>query len=183
MALDPNSREGSLENTNRRTGKKLFIVAVLMFGFGYALIPLYSVLTKVTGINGKTATAVAVPTDLKVDGSRSITVEFTGFTSSDLPWNIRPAQNKIVVHPGEVSTMNYIVRNYSDKAVTGRAVPSVVPNRSARHFKQVESFSFTSQTLAAGETKEMPIRFYIDNKLPKNVDRITLSYTFFIAKS
>lgn len=183
MVLDPESRQESLDKTNRRTGKKLFVVAALMFAFGYAMIPLYSVLTKVTGMNGKTATAMVVPADLKVDGSRTITVEFTGFVTSGLPWKFRPAQNKISVHPGEVKTVDYIVRNDSAKTITGRAVPSVVPNRSGRHFKQVESFSFTTQTLAAGETKNMPVRFYIDDKLPKTVNRITLSYTFFDANS
>jgi len=180
MEVGSESRWVSLEQKNRRTGKKLFVVAVLMFGFGYAMIPLYSVLCKVTGINGKTDTVVTLPKDgLKVDTSRTVTVEFTGLASSGLPWDFKPAQNEIRVHPGEVKVVNYIVRNHSAEKVTGQAVPSVAPNRSARHFKKLECFCFTSQTLAAGETKEMPVRFYVDSKLPKDVDRITLSYTFF----
>jgi len=179
MALNSESRQDSLEQVNRRTGKKLFIVAVLMFGFGYAMIPLYSVLCKVTGINGKTVSVAEVPSDLKVDTSRTVIVEFTGLASSGLPWTFNPAQNEITVHPGEVKTVNYIVRNNAAGTITGQAVPSVAPNRSARHFKKLECFCFTSQTLAAGERKEMPVRFYIDRKLPKDVDRVTLSYTFF----
>ena len=180
MAEDSESRQVALEHTNRRTGKKLFVVAVLMFGFGYAMIPLYSVLCKVTGINGKTDTVASLPKGgLVVDTSRTITVEFTGLASSGLPWDFKPEQNEIKVHPGEVKVVNYIVRNNAAKSVTGQAVPSVAPNRSARHFKKLECFCFTSQTLAAGETKEMPVRFYVDAKLPKGMDRITLSYTFF----
>ena len=179
MAENSESRQVALEQANRRTGKKLFVVAVLMFGFGYAMIPLYSVLCKVTGINGKTVSVAAVPSDLKIDTGRTVTVEFTGLASSGLPWDFKPAQNEITVHPGEVKTVNYIVRNDSAETITGQAVPSVAPNRSARHFKKLECFCFTSQTLAAGESKKMPVRFYIDDKLPKYVDRVTLSYTFF----
>ncbi|MGW8247122.1 MAG: cytochrome c oxidase assembly protein [Acidiferrobacterales bacterium] len=179
MAQDSESRQVALGQANRRTGKKLFVVAALMFGFGYAMIPLYSVLCKVTGINGKTVSVAAVPGDLKIDTSRTVTVEFTGLANSGLPWDFKPAQNEITVHPGEVKTVNYIVRNDSAETVTGQAVPSVAPNRSARHFKKLECFCFTSQTLAAGESKEMPVRFYIDDKLPKDVGRVTLSYTFF----
>jgi len=184
METDSESRQVTLDTVNRRTGKKLFFVAVLMFGFGYAMIPLYSVLCKVTGINGKTETVTSLPKGgLVVDTSRTITVEFTGLASSELPWDFKPEQNEIRVHPGEVKVVTYIVRNNATESVTGQAVPSVAPNRSARHFKKLECFCFTSQTLAAGETKEMPVRFYIDDKLPKDLDRITLSYTFFNANS
>lgn len=155
-----------------------------MFGFGYAMIPLYSVLCKVTGINGKTDTVASLPKGgLVVDTSRTITVEFTGLASSGLPWDFKPEQNEIKVHPGEVKVVNYVVRNNAAESITGQAVPSVAPNRSARHFKKLECFCFTSQTLAAGETKEMPVRFYVDTKLPKGMDRITLSYTFFNTNS
>ena len=106
-------------------------------------------------------------------------MEFTGLASSGLPWDFKPEQNEIKVHPGEVKVVNYIVRNNAAKSVTGQAVPSVAPNRSARHFKKLECFCFTSQTLAGVETREMPVRFYVDTKLPKDLDRITLSYTFF----
>jgi cytochrome c oxidase assembly protein subunit 11 len=177
VEVELENRQASLEQANRRTSKKLFVVAILMFGFGFALIPLYSVLCKVTGMNGKTDTVVALPTT--VDTSRTITVEFTGLANSGLPWNFKPVQNEIKVHPGEVRVVKFIARNYSAEKITGRAMPSVAPNRSARYFKKLDSFNFTPQTLAAGETKEMPVRFYVDTKLPKGVDRITLSFTFF----
>ena len=177
MEVDQENRRLSLQQANRRTGKKLFVVAVLMFGFGYALIPLYSVLCKVTGMNGKTDTVAALPTS--VDTSRTITVELTGLANSGLPWDFKPAQNEIKVHPGEVKVVNFIARNYSAEKITGQAMPSVAPNRSARYFKKLDSFNFKPQTLAAGETREMPVRFYVDTKLPKGVDRITLSFTFF----
>jgi cytochrome c oxidase assembly protein subunit 11 len=180
MVVNSESRQASLEKSNKRTGKKLFLVAVLMFGFGYAMIPLYSVLCKVTGINGKTETVATLPQGgLKVDTTRMITVEFTGLANSGLPWDFKPEQNEIKVHPGEVKVVNFIVRNYSTEKITGRAIASVAPNRSARHFKKLESFGFTLQTLAAGETRKMPVRFYVDTRLPKDLNRITLSYTFF----
>lgn len=180
MEVNSDKRQEELSNANRKTSRKLFVVAVLMFGFGYALIPLYSVLCKVTGINGKTETVAVDPKEsLKVDKSRTVIVEFTGLASTGLPWEFKPAQIEMKVHPGEVKVAKYIARNYSAEQITGQASPSVSPNKSARHFKKLACFCFTSQTLAAGETKEMPVRFYVDTKLPKDVSRITLSYTFY----
>jgi cytochrome c oxidase assembly protein subunit 11 len=162
----------------RRTGVKLALVALGMFAFGYALVPLYDVICEVTGLNGKTgraeATVAAVP-----DEERWVTVEFTGSTQAGLPWEFRPQQKSLRVHPGAVAVAYYEVRNGAGEAITGQAVPSVAPNKAAAHFKKIECFCFTQQTLKAGETRSMPVRFVVDTRLPKDVHTVTLSYAFF----
>lgn len=157
--------------------RKLFLVAVVMFGFGYALVPLYNVFCDITGINGKTKRGTLA--EAKVDKSRWVTVEFTGLAESKLPWEFRPLQYKVKVHPGQVALANYVAHNLSDKAITARAVPSVTPSRAAGHFRKIECFCFSEQVLKPGEQKNMPVRFYVDADVPEEVDTITLSYTFF----
>ncbi len=180
MAINQQQSDGKVGRANRRTSGKLFVVAILMFGFGYALIPLYEVICDITGLNGKTQKGeVQAVASLKVDKTRTITVEFTGHASSDLPWEFRPEKIEMKVHPGEVLIANYIARNLASESITGRATPSVAPSKAAKHFKKLECFCFTEQTLAAGETKKMPVRFYVDPKVPKEVSRVTLSYAFY----
>jgi cytochrome c oxidase assembly protein subunit 11 len=171
------SRAEEFSQANKRTMRKLFVVALAMFGFGYALVPLYNVFCEVTGINGKTTRGTLA--EANVDTSRWINVEFTGRTESSLSWQFRPEKYKMRIHPGQVVVANYVARNVSDGVITGRAIPSVSPGRAARHFKKIECFCFTEQTLKAGEEKEMPVQFYVDKKVPPEVDTITLSYTFF----
>lgn len=172
------SRRTEFKHANRRTMRKLFVVVVAMFGFGYALVPLYDVFCEITGINGKTKRGT-IQQAAKVDTSRWITVEFTGHTDPSLAWEFRPLLNKMRVHPGQVVIAKYYARNTSGETSTGRAVPSVSPNRAAGHFRKIECFCFTEQTLKAGEQKEMPVQFYVDTDVPKEVDKITLSYAFF----
>ncbi|GMR20845.1 MAG: cytochrome c oxidase assembly protein [Gammaproteobacteria bacterium] len=166
------------DKINKRLAGKLFVVVIAMFGFGYALVPLYNLLCDVTGLNGKTQRSEDI-TVADVDRERWVTVEFTGQANSALPWDFYPMQGSMRVHPGQVMVAKYYARNRDTRAFTGQAVPSVAPNRAAPHFKKIECFCFTQQTLAPGEAKEMPIRFVVDRKLGKEVDRITLSYTFF----
>lgn len=180
MEIDPDNRDGEFDRANRKTSGKLLLVAFLMFGFGYALVPLYNVICDITGLNGKTQRGdVQAIGDLKVDKSRTITVEFTGHASSDLPWEFRPEQVELKLHPGEIMVVKYFARNLSATSITGRATPSVAPSKAAKHFMKLECFCFTEQTLAAGESKEMPVRFYIDPKVPREVSRVTLSYAFY----
>lgn len=177
---DQRQQVDKVERANRRTSAKLFVVAVLMFGFGYALIPLYEVICDITGLNGKTRKGdVEQVAELKVDKTRSITVEFTGHTSSDLPWKFRPEKIEMTVHPGEVMVANYLATNIASERITGRATPSVAPSKAASHFKKLECFCFTEQTLEPGETKSMPVRFFVDPRVPKDVKRVTLSYAFY----
>ena len=168
--------------SHKRTVATLAAVVVGMFAFGYALVPLYDVFCEITGIGGKTGrtTAEAVAVD-PVDTSRLITVQFMGTEAVGLPWEFGPITRSVKVHPGAVADATYFARNLSSRAVTGQAVPSVAPQRAARHFKKTECFCFVNQLLEPGERKEMPIRFVVDRDVPANVDTITLSYSFFNA--
>ena len=168
---------------NRRTMRKLLIAAICMFAFGYALVPMYSVICRITGLNGKTGRIeLEQALTTRVDEDRLVTVEFLGTVHSDLPWEFKPMMREVKVHPGEVTEVHYFARNKADNQVVGQAVPSVAPGQAAKYFNKTECFCFTQQTLEAGEGKEMPIRFVVDPGVPENVVRISLSYTFYPAK-
>ena len=148
-----------------------------MFAFGFALVPFYRVICEVTGMNN-ILQADEKPLNSQIDFSRKVTVEFDANTHK-LPWQFRPMQSSITVRPGELTTVEYEVHNNREQAVAGQAVPSYGPQLAAQYFKKVECFCFRQQTLSAGETRRMPVVFVIDPALPKNIDTITLSYTFF----
>jgi len=168
------------EETNKKTAGRLLLVAVAMFGFGYALVPLYDLLCDVTGLNGKTQRSELAETkSLKVNTDRLVKVEFTTQVNTNLPWKFKALQGKISVHPGEMTTVKFLAKNLSSEAVTGQAIPSVAPSKAANHFKKIECFCFNQQTLQPGEEKEMAVQFVIDEKLAPGVDTITLAYTFF----
>ena len=171
-----------VQRANRRLGLKLAGVAVGMFVFGYALVPLYDVICEVTGLNGKTGRAEATA-GARTDQDRWVTVEFTGNSMSGLPWEFRPLQKTLRVHPGEVAVAYYEARNTATEAITGQAVPSVAPNKAATYFKKIECFCFSQQQLKAGERKRMPVRFVVGADLPEEVATVTLSYAFFNADS
>ena len=175
--------ENARQQANRRTVRRLGIAAVAMFGFGFAMVPLYDVFCDITGINGKTGRIeLEEALSQKVDEDRLVTVEFLATVHSDLPWEFRPMVRKIKVHPGEVTEVNYYARNKTDDVVTGQAVPSVAPGLAAKYFSKTECFCFTRQALGPGEGKEMPLRFIVDPELPENVRTVSLSYTFYQAK-
>lgn len=167
---------------NLRTSLWLVGVVVGMFGFGYALIPLYNVFCEITGINGK-GIPIATVDDIGdgIDRSRQVTVEFTGSIMGGLPWEMTPART-MKVHPGETVRITYSASNLAGHEVVGQAVPSVSPPRATRHFVKTECFCFTNQVLAPGETREMPLIFRVDTKLPEQVKTITLSYAFYGAE-
>jgi cytochrome c oxidase assembly protein subunit 11 len=170
------------QSANRRLLVQLLGVTALMFSFGYALVPLYNVFCEVTGLNGKTGQLTQAQADkLLPDKSREITVEFVTGVNAGLPWDFRPLQTKVVVNPGVVTLVSFEMTNRATINMIGQAIPSVAPQTAARYFSKTECFCFTQQPLAAGETKTVPVRFIIDPKLPKDVDRVTLSYTFFEA--
>jgi len=163
--------------SNLLTMRKLLVVAVAMFGFGFALVPFYQKICEVTGINSLLKPDEV--TNTQVDPARFVTVEFDSNLRSNLPWTFRPLQTSVRIHPGELATVMYEIRNNSDRAVTGQAIPSYGPQLAARYFKKLECFCFTQQTLQPGEAKQMPVVFVIDKALPDDVNTITLSYTFF----
>ena len=164
---------------NRRAVSKMLVVVVLMFGFGYALVPLYDVLCDVFDINGKTSDEVARHDPSAVDETRTVKVQFTTQLNGYMPWDFQPETRSVEVHPGELRTVNFRVRNKTPHDMVGQAVPSVAPNRAADHFRKTDCFCFTQQPLKAAEEKDMALRFYIDPALPENIETITLSYTFF----
>ena len=175
--------ENGRKQANQRIVKRLGIAAVAMFGFGFALVPLYDVFCDITGINGKTGRIeLEEALSQKVDEERLVTVEFLATVNSDLPWEFRPMVRKIKVHPGEVTEVNYFARNKTENVVAGQAIPSLAPGLAAKYFNKTECFCFTRQTLGPGESKEMPLRFVVDPELPGNVRTVSLSYTFYQAK-
>jgi len=164
----------------KSTPLKLAMIPVLMFGFGFALVPLYNVFCDVTGLNGKTGRIEAAEVDANaVDTSRTIQVSFLTSTASGLPWSFEPLKDKMEIHPGQVYEAMFRVRSSSAQKTHGQAVPSVSPGLAASHFNKTECFCFTQQTLDGYETRDMPVRFVVDGGISKNIDQITLSYTFF----
>jgi len=168
---------GNLAFANRRLMKKLLIVTAMMFGFGFALVPFYEKICEVTGIRN-VFQPDEVAANTQIDSSRWVSVEFDSNTRR-LPWTFKPMQSSVSVHPGELTQVEYEVRNTLDRPVTGQAVPSFGPQQAALYFKKMECFCFQQQTLAPGEVRRMPVVFVIDSKLPAELNTVTLSYTFF----
>ena len=170
----------NLRRENARMVGKLAIVVAGMFGFGYALIPIYKHLCEALGINvlavgEQDRTGRALNT--QVDTSRTITVEFDANVRG--PWRFKPAQGSLQVHPGEMATVMYEFENVQDRSMAAQAIPSYAPRQAAAHFNKLECFCFNEYTLAPGEKKQWPVVFVIDPKLSRDVSTITLSYTFF----
>jgi len=168
---------GNLVLANRRLMKKLLVVAAIMFGFGFALVPFYEKICEVTGIRN-VFQPDAVAANTQIDATRLVSVEFDANTQR-LPWTFKPLQSSVTVHPGEVMQVVYEVRNTLERPVTGQAVPSYSPQQAALYFRKMECFCFQQQTLGPGELRKMPVVFVIDPKLPSELNTVTLSYTFF----
>ena len=162
---------------NQQTLVKLLVVAVAMFGFGYAMVPFYRAICDALGLNS--VVKADTLTNTQVDAGRLLTVEFDTNLRSNLPWTFAPLEKSVRVHPGELSQIVYEVRNRSDRPVTGQAIPSFGPQLAGRYFKKLDCFCFTQQTLAPGEVRRMPVAFVIERDLPQDIGTVTLSYTFF----
>ena len=150
-----------------------------MFGFGFALVPLYDVLCAVTGFNGKTAGQYVASDPMTVVEDRLVTIQFLANNNGDMSWAFRPAVRSMTVHPGEMNSATFYVKNGTGRTMTAQAVPSVTPFHAVEYLHKTECFCFEQQTLAAGESLHMPLRFIIDSELPENVTRMTLSYTLY----
>ena len=173
-----------LRKANLNMVGKLVVVAGLMFGFGYAMVPMYKHICAALGINVLSLAEQQTPGALanrkantQVDLTRTVTIEFDANARG--PWDFRPAQRSVTVHPGEVATVMYEFRNVQDRTMAAQAIPSYAPKQATAHFNKLECFCFNQYTLAPGESKSWPVVFVIDPKLPKDVTTITLSYTFF----
>ena len=173
-----------LKHENFRMVRKLTVVTVAMFAFGYALVPIYKSICEMTGINvlalgeqlilGNGSTAAV---NTQIDTSRTITVEFD--VNSRGPWDFKPAQRFVEVHPGALTTVMYEFQNTQNRRMSAQAIPSYAPQQASAHFNKLECFCFNQYTLEPGEKKSWPVAFVIDPKLSKDVKTITLSYTFF----
>lgn len=165
---------------NRKLGLKLLWLVGGSILFAFSLVPLYDVLCTVTGLNGKTD-SVATEALAAVDENRWVKVEFTSNVMPGLAWNFYPKQNSIMVRPGKIETVMFEAKNMTNQVVAGQAVPSVSPGSATTHLKKIECFCFVRQELQPGETKLMPLRFYVSPDLPEKVEAVTLSYAFFNA--
>ncbi|NRF66768.1 cytochrome c oxidase assembly protein [Aquincola sp. S2] len=183
----PSPKPGLLHRDNRRMLGKLAVVAVAMFGFAYALVPLYYTICEALGINVLSVSERLTSSGLtgarerkastQVDYSRKITIEFDANARG--PWDFKPAQRSVSVHPGELTTVMYEFTNVQNRTMAAQAIPSYAPMQASSHFNKLECFCFNEYVLQAGERKQWPVVFYVDPKLPKDVTTITLSYTFF----
>jgi cytochrome c oxidase assembly protein subunit 11 len=177
----PIPRVASIVADNRRMVGKLVVIVGLMFAFGYALVPIYRTICEVLGVNVLARAELqgggAAPASSQVDLGRTVTIEFDANARG--PWDFKPAQSKVDVHPGELVTVMYEFRNRQGRTMAAQAFPSYAPAAAMAHFKKLECFCFTEHVLKAGESRQWPVVFVVDRKLPKDVRTITLSYTFF----
>lgn len=167
------------QQLNGRMLGKLIVIAIVMFGFGYGLVPIYKKICELTGVNVLSANDGLVDGvgNTQVDNTRLITVEFDA--NAHGPWRFRPTVSSMQVHPGQMTQVLYEVVNAQSRTVDAQAIPSYAPQQAAGYFKKVECFCFKQQTLKPNEARQMPVVFFIDPKLPHDVKTITLSYTFF----
>ncbi len=164
---------------NIKLVKKLVVIVIGMFGFGFALVPLYDVFCDITGLNGKTSDVAASAENVQIDKSRQINIQFIAINNQGMPWAFKPVEKQVTVYPGEVKMVNFYAKSLSSKDTVGQAVPSVSPGKGAAYFNKIECFCFNRQPLAAGEETLMPLTFYIDQDLPLDVGTLTLSYTMY----
>ena len=174
-----------LNADNRRMVVKLVVITLAMFGFGYALVPMYRTICDALGINVLSLServtsgtgGISRKASTQVDLSRTVTIEFDA--NSRGPWEFAPAVRSLQVHPGEMTTVMYEFRNTQNRTMAAQAIPSYAPMQAGAHFNKVECFCFNEYILKPGESRQWPVVFYVDGKLPKDVTTITLSYTFF----
>ncbi len=159
--------------------RRLILVVVGMFGFGFALVPLYDVFCDVTGLNGKTQGQYVQSDATVIDESRWVTVQFMANNNDGMSWAFKPEQRSIKVHPGALNSVAFYAKNPSHLEMVAQAVPSVSPFRAAEYLHKTECFCFKQQKLAAGEQRDMPLRFIVDRDLPEEINTFTLSYTLF----
>jgi cytochrome c oxidase assembly protein subunit 11 len=170
------------EQAARRFRKRAALVCVCMFLFGFACVPIYRIACNHGYLGPRTqqnAPDRVSADSLKVDESRWVTVQFVGNVNSKLAWQFAPETFSVKVHPGQLTQAWFDATNHADNAIVGNAVPSIAPNQASLYFTKTECFCFTEQTLNAGESRRMPVKFIVDPKMPPDIETLTLSYTFF----
>jgi cytochrome c oxidase assembly protein subunit 11 len=165
--------------SNKKLICLLALAAVGMFGFGFALVPLYDVLCDKLGINGKTSNTASSYEAIVVDENRSVTVEFMAQIQPGMQWEFAPKVNRMQVHPGELVHTSFLAKNLSNGRIVGQAIPSVSPGQGAAYFNKTECFCFNQQPLAGASTAELPLIFYVDPDIPQSIHTLTLSYTLY----
>jgi cytochrome c oxidase assembly protein subunit 11 len=168
--------------TNTKVALRLVLLAAGMFGFAFALVPLYDVICDITGLNGRTTSQVALQEEITPSATpedRKVRIEFLAKSARGMPWDFRPLESEMSVRVGEMNLATFYVRNRAHVAITGQAVPSVAPGQAALYLKKIECFCFEQQELAAGGEMEMSVSFYVDAELPADISQLTLSYTMF----
>ena len=159
--------------------RKLVVIAIAMFGFGFLLVPFYKSICEAIGINSVTKRESASVANTQVDESRLMVIELDANARHALPWSFRPLERSVNIHPGAVTHVSYEIRNNASVPVTLQAIPSYGPAYAARYFRKLECFCFQQQVLQPGEVREMPVVFVIDPEAPADLKTVTLSYTFF----
>jgi cytochrome c oxidase assembly protein subunit 11 len=167
------------EINQNKTIRQLLIVVVGMFGFGFAMVPLYDLVCEVTGLNGKTAGKYVAQEAQNIREDRIVTIQFLASNNADMPWEFRSKVRTMKVHPGKMNSAEFYVRNVTGKTMVAQAIPSVTPSRAAGFLHKTECFCFEQQQLAMGEDLDMPLRFIIDSNIPEDITTLTLSYTLF----
>tara|TARA_R110000868_G_scaffold124730_1_gene329514 strand:+ start:2336 stop:2941 length:606 start_codon:yes stop_codon:yes gene_type:complete len=171
-----------IRKKNRKLLIILSLVAISMFGFGYALVPIYNTFCQAFGINGKTSGRYLVPPSMEADKSRTIKVTFSTTLNREMPWDFRTNKTVMLIHPGEIKQVDFFAKNLTNKAIIGRAIPSISPGQLGTYFHKTECFCFNEQLLSAKEERVMPLVFFIDPSIPKDIYELTLSYTMFDTK-
>ncbi|MCK4841899.1 MAG: cytochrome c oxidase assembly protein [Methylococcales bacterium] len=170
---------GNVGQKNTRLVRKLVFIVLAMFGFGYALVPLYDVFCDITGLNGKTNKDAVAEVVYEIDKSREITIEFITSVNNSAPIAFTTEKYKMKIHPGQYYTVNFYAKNETDKKMLARAIPSVTPGLAAEYLEKIECFCFSDQTFEPNQGKSMPVRFVVNPELPARYKTITLAYTFF----
>lgn len=171
------------QRDKKRHTTLLLALAVGMFGFAFALVPLYDVFCEITGLNGKTSGQAELLAEIDRSAAqedREVKIEFLASVARGMSWEFRPMDKEIIVRPGTMNKTTFFVRNRSNKTVIGQAVPSVSPGQAAQYLKKIECFCFEQQELMAGAEMEMGVTFYVDAELPAHINELTLSYTMFL---
>ena len=164
---------------NKALTLKLVVMTLAMFGFGFALVPLYSVFCEITGIRSAIVETDANQVIETPDIDREVTIEFVANRIAGAAWEFEPSVTKMKVHPGKLYSTTFFARNLLDRPITGLATPDIKPAAANKYFQKTECFCFTEQKFGASESRDMPVRFIIDPELPEHVDTVTLSYTFY----
>ena len=166
--------------SNRRLTWKLAAFTAGSFAFGFALVPLYSVLCNITGAgNEKALVQASTRQGGAVDAQREVTVELMATLPTVGNWEFRPVVGALKVHPGRLYEAEFYARNLTGHDVVAQAIPDVAPAKATSWFHKTECFCFSPQAFRAGEARALKVRFFVDRDLPAYIDRLTLSYTFY----